>query len=1195
MGWIRDLVRPKARRWEDGYRRLWQERMGVSDADAEGVSGLVTVRGGRVSWQADGRLTALGPKTGPTSNPAQPAVARAQVRGALLSSWRRLRSEGNDPLQAWRRLQDDPRARRRYQAARGKGGLQPVALAEALEITAAATLVTAQRYGLDRVTGLSPGPAAGLASQIAGERLLHLLGATCLSSAGWNDTLTAAPAQIWGEASRTSELATLADARLVVIVEPSDGPVDPSVAHLLHQARHEGARVVVVGPLFTATARQADAWIATRPGQEGAFFMAVGHVLLADLLGAADVDSQDCDPVVDHLRHLTDAPMLVTLQPSSRGWRAGRLLRANQLPGRQDLDQGGWKFAVLDRQDRVRVPGGSVGHRWDDTPGHWNLRPVEPETGAPIDALLSLRARAHEVKRVEMPEFDSGHVSLRGVPTRLLATADGAQVRVATVFDLLAARYGVHRDLEGEYPAGADDGDFGPTPAWQERHTGVDRQTVLDLAREWGRTARASGGRCALLLGGGVHGRYHDDLNARAALTPLLLTGCVGLSGGGLSRAEGPQRVAPLMAARALATARDWTDAPTREQGASTWLYVHSGAYRHEGALERHHPVPDRQSLARGHAMDLLVQAVLRGWQPFHPHFDRAPAAVLAQARAAGASDPQALSAFVAQGLCGRPGADEGPGLAVADPEDAACAPRVLLTWGGLARRGMPAGSEHLLQALLGTHGEALPPAEGLPPARRVRGRAPLSGKLDLVVDLAHTADAWALYADVLLAVRVPGGPELTGEPAHAFLRSWPAPEVGDPVEGEAPGSEHAVFAALARALSDLAAAHLPEGIEDLVRSPLRRGTVEEIGCDPASLGALDEPDAVCGALVPVHRDLRGLHARYLALGEQIVELTHDGLHYDLRGPWQALCQTSPVQVEGRDCASLAGPDALCEALLRLSPELDPTLVAQARAQLMARTGLALADVQGPADGQTVEAGGATAARRLTDPLGAAGATHARAQQPDAAAVAFARQRLDALPWRTLTGRQHLYLDHPLSLAFGEQLPCHKPPAPPRAWGDLDVSAGAGLSLRCLLPPASQPGCAPQHDALARPRGVEPVWMHPDDAAHALVADGDWVELHNDHGAVCTRAVLSHRVPQGYCLVRRPLDRTRAAPRAPSRGGRRSGGQGSLGRPRINPVQLAGGYGHLCFSPEQPGPGSADREAHVLLRRLPQAHGQERT
>ena len=77
--------------------------------------------------------------------------------------------------------------------------------------------------------------------------------------------------------------------------------------------------------------------------------------------------------------------------------------------------------------------------------------------------------------------------------------ADGTEHLVTTVFDLLMARYGVSRGLDGEYPAGYDDPDFSYTPAWQEKWTGIDRKTVLSFAREWASTAEVTGGSVANL------------------------------------------------------------------------------------------------------------------------------------------------------------------------------------------------------------------------------------------------------------------------------------------------------------------------------------------------------------------------------------------------------------------------------------------------------------------------------------------------------------------------------------------------------------------------------------------------------------------------------------------------------------------------------------------------------------------------
>ncbi len=41
------------------------------------------------------------------------------------------------------------------------------------------------------------------------------------------------------------------------------------------------------------------------------------------------------------------------------------------------------------------------------------------------------------------------------------------------------------------------------------------------------------------------------------------------------------------------------------------------------------------------------------------------------------------------------------------------------------------------------------------------------------------------------------------------------------------------------------------------------------------------------------------------------------------------------------------------------------------------------------------------------------------------------------VPWRTLTGRQQLYNDHPYYIDFGEHLPTYKPKLDPVATGDI--------------------------------------------------------------------------------------------------------------------------------------------------------------
>ena len=47
-------------------------------------------------------------------------------------------------------------------------------------------------------------------------------------------------------------------------------------------------------------------------------------------------------------------------------------------------------------------------------------------------------------------------------------------------------------------------------------------------------------------------------------------------------------------------------------------------------------------------------------------------------------------------------------------------------------------------------------------------------------------------------------------------------------------------------------------------------------------------------------------------------------------------------------------------------------------------------------------------------------------------------------------------------------------------------------------------------------RGGPAMWLSVEDAERIGVADNDWLEVYNRHGVVACRAVVSHRVPQGW-------------------------------------------------------------------------------
>jgi nitrate reductase alpha subunit len=197
------------------------------------------------------------------------------------------------------------------------------------------------------------------------------------------------------------------------------------------------------------------------------------------------------------------------------------------------------------------------------------------------------------------------------------------------------------------------------------------------------------------------------------------------------------------------------------------------------------------------------------------------------------------------------------------------------------------------------------------------------------------------------------------------------------------------------------------------------------------------------------------------------------------------------------------------------------------------------------------------------------------------------------VPWRTLTGRQHFYLDHPLYIDFGEHLPTYKPKPRDLQCSDLMFSKPAGPTkmLNYLTPHGkwhihSTFGDNQRMTTLSR--GVEPFWMNEKDADDIGVEDNDWVEVHNDNGVVVTRAAVSARIPRGICIQYHSPERTYSVPTSPLRGGRRAGGHNSLTRTRLKPNFMAGGYAQFTYHLNYWGPVGCNRDTLILVRKLPE-------
>ncbi len=92
---------------------------------------------------------------------------------------------------------------------------------------------------------------------------------------------------------------------------------------------------------------------------------------------------------------------------------------------------------------------------------------------------------------------------MRNVPVKTLQLAEG-EALVASVYDLFLANYGVDCGFGGEQRRRRRYDDDEPyTPAWAEKITGVPRDQIIQVAREFATNAEKTKGRSMIIIGAG--------------------------------------------------------------------------------------------------------------------------------------------------------------------------------------------------------------------------------------------------------------------------------------------------------------------------------------------------------------------------------------------------------------------------------------------------------------------------------------------------------------------------------------------------------------------------------------------------------------------------------------------------------------------------------------------------------------------
>ncbi|HEX6130615.1 MAG TPA: molybdopterin-dependent oxidoreductase, partial [Actinomycetota bacterium] len=199
---------------------------------------------------------------------------------------------------------------------RGSGEFREATWEEALDHVASELRRIGETHGYDAIHVFGQVPGSGYVHKGANYRAAAVLGMSHGTSFDYNGDLPMGMPITFGVQNAEHEAKDWANSRFLLIVGAN--PLETRIpdAHFLFDAAAKGARLVVVDPVFSATASKADTFVRIRAGTDAAFALGIARVIERD--GLADER---------FLRDYTDAPLLV------RADTGVRLREADIVPG----------------------------------------------------------------------------------------------------------------------------------------------------------------------------------------------------------------------------------------------------------------------------------------------------------------------------------------------------------------------------------------------------------------------------------------------------------------------------------------------------------------------------------------------------------------------------------------------------------------------------------------------------------------------------------------------------------------------------------------------------------------------------------------------------------------------------------------------------------------------------------------------
>ena len=1197
------------RRWENAYRDRWAHDRVVRSTHGVNCTGScswkIYVKQGLITWET--QQTDY-PRTRPDLPNHEPRgcsrgasyswyiysanrLKYPLIRKRLLKLWREMKEKvGGDPVRAWKAIQADPTLRKSYQEVRGRGGFVRAGWDEALEIAAAANIHTIKDHGPDRIIGFSPIPAMSMISYAAGSRYLSLIGGVCMSFYDWYCDLPPASPQTWGEQTDVPESADWYNAGFIIMWGSNVPQTRTPDAHFMTEARYRGTQVVTITPDYSEASKFGDIWLHPRQGTDAALGMAMGHVILKEF--HLENPSSYFD---EYCRTYTDMPFLVRLEKRDGGYVAGRMLRASDFVGHlNESNNPEWKTVCYDEDTgELTIPTGSIGFRWGEE-GKWNIAPADAKTGKKIRPRKTLLGHHEDVVRVGFPYYggqphehdyfktnDHDDVLYRNIPVRYL-DLNGEKVPVACVFDLLCANYGIAREgLGGDHVATSYEGNIPYTPKWQESITGVKADQVVQVARAFAKNADVTKGKSMIIIGAAMNHWYHMDMNYRAAINMLVFCGCIGQSGGGWSHYVGQEKLRPQTGWTPLAFALDWVR-PPRQQNSTSFFYAHTDQWRYEtlNVSEILSPLADKNKW-KGSLIDCNIRAERMGWLPSAPQLEENPLTLIKQAEEAGKDPVEHVVSRLKKGDLR---------MSCEDPDNPANWPRNMFVWRSNILGSSGKGHEYFLRHFLGTQhgiqGKDLGQEGRTGSAEVVWHDGAPEGKLDLVVTLDFRMSTTCVYSHIVLPTASwYEKNDLNTSDMHPFIH--PLSRAIDPVWQSK--SDWEIYKALAKKFSELSKGHL--GVEkEIVLTPILHDTAGELAQPDVKEWRKGECEPIPGKTMPsmkvVERDYPATYERFTSLGPLLEKLGNGGKGIG----WNTEHEVDFLKKLNGEKNSLAKIETdidACEVVLSLAPETNGEVAVKSWAALSKITGRDHTHLALPKEEEKIRFRDIQAQPRkiISSP------TWSGIESEHVCYNAGYTNVHEFIPWRTLTGRQQLYQDHPWMIDFGESLVSYRPPINTRTTQVVMDKYGeeAPTILLNFITPHQKWGIHSTYTdnlhMLTLSRGGPIVWISETDANKISVQDNDWLEVFNANGAIVARAVVSQRVSEGMMLMYHAQEKLVHTPGTKITNAR-GGIHNSVTRATVKPTHMIGGYAQLSYGFNYYGTVGSNRDEFVAVRKM---------